>query len=93
MFVHEIREVSSRDARKRWREILDAVMKGDGDVAISRYGQTIAVLIPAEDYQEIAEELEELRLARLADDLYEDYLERREIAESYEEVRTELLQE
>jgi PHD/YefM family antitoxin component YafN of YafNO toxin-antitoxin module len=64
-----------------------------GDVAISRYGQTIAVLIPAEDYQEIAEELEELRLARLADDLYEDYLERREIAESYEEVRTELLQE
>lgn len=89
----EIREVSSRDARKQWREILDTVMKGDGDVAISRYGKAIAVLIPAEDYQEIAKELEELRLARLADDIYEDYLERREVAESYEDVRAELLQE
>ena len=91
--MHEIREVSSRDARKRWREILDAVMKGDGDVAISRYGKPIAVLIPVEDYQEISGELEELRLSRLADDIYEDYLVRRELAESYEDVRTELLQE
>lgn len=90
--MHEIREVSSRDARKQWREILDTVMKGDGDVAISRYGKPIAVLIPAEDYQEIAEELEELRLARLADDIYEDYLERRDVAESYKDVRAKLLQ-
>ncbi len=89
----EIREVSSRDARKQWREILDTVMKGDGDVAISRYGKAIAVLIPAEDYQEIAEELDELRLARLADDIYENYLERRDVAESYEDVRAKLLQE
>ncbi|HEC61071.1 MAG TPA: type II toxin-antitoxin system Phd/YefM family antitoxin [bacterium] len=89
----EIREVSSRDARKQWREILDTVMKGDGDVAISRYGKAIAVLIPAEDYQEVAEELEQLRLARLADNIYEDYLERREVAESYADVRNELLQE
>ena len=90
--MHEIREVCSRDARKHWREILDTVMKGDGDVAISRYGKPIAVLIPAEDYQEIAEELEELRLARLADDIYEDYLERRDVAESYKDVRAKLLQ-
>jgi prevent-host-death family protein len=93
MFMHEIREVSSRDARKGWREILDAVMKGNIDVAISRYGKPIAVIIPAEDYQAIAEELEELRLARLAEDIYEDYLERSEVAESYDEVRAEILQE
>jgi prevent-host-death family protein len=91
--MHEIREVSSGDARKQWREILDAVMKRDGDVVISRYGKPVAVLIPAEDYQEIAEELEELRLARLAEDIYEGYLERQDLAKPYEDVRTELLQE
>jgi prevent-host-death family protein len=91
--MHEIREVSSRDARKQWREILDAVMKRDADVVISRYGKPVAVLIPAEDYQEIAEELEELRLARLAEDIYEGYLERQDLAKPYEDVRTELLQE
>jgi len=91
--MHEIKEVSSREARKQWREILDTVMKGDRDVLISRYGKAIAVLIPAEDYQAIAEELEELRLARLAEDVYGHYLERRELAESYESVRAELLQD
>lgn len=45
--MHEVREVSSRDARKQWRSILDAVLKGDGDVMISRYGQPIAAIIPA----------------------------------------------
>ncbi|MCJ7566829.1 MAG: type II toxin-antitoxin system prevent-host-death family antitoxin [Anaerolineales bacterium] len=91
--MREIREVSSRDAREKWRDILDSIMKGDGDVAISRYGKPIAVLIPAKDYREIAEELDELRLARLAEDIYEGYLERQEVAESYDDVRVALLQE
>lgn len=91
--MHEIREVSSRDPREKWRDILDSIMKGDGDVAISRYGKPIAVLIPAKDYREIAEELDELRLARLAEDIYEGYLERQEVAESYDDVRVALLQE
>jgi prevent-host-death family protein len=86
-----LKEVSSRDARKQWRWILDTVMTGDSDVAISRHGQEIAVIIPANDYYAIAEELEELRLARLAESIYEDYLSDRDSAKPYEEVRAELL--
>jgi prevent-host-death family protein len=53
--MHEVREVSSRDARKEWRTILDTIMQGNRDVMISRYGKPIAVIIPAQDYRAIAE--------------------------------------
>ena len=84
--------ISSREARSRWRWVLDTVMTGDSDVAISRHGQRIAVIIPARDYDAIADELEELRLARLAEDLYEQYLTQRE-STGYEKARAELLSE
>jgi len=86
-----LREVSSGDARKEWRSVLDAVMTGDSDVAILRHGQEIAVLIPADDYHAIAEELEEVRLSRLAESIYEEYLTDIESARSYDEVQAELL--
>lgn len=88
-----IREVGSREARKEWREVLDTVMAGDSDVLISRHGQEIAVLIPARDYYAILEELEEIRLARLAENLYESYLEGKTPAKPYEEVRVEILKD
>ncbi|MCK5429380.1 MAG: type II toxin-antitoxin system Phd/YefM family antitoxin, partial [Anaerolineales bacterium] len=55
-----LREISSREARKEWREVLDTVMTGESDVLISRHGQEIAVLIPARDYHSILEELEDI---------------------------------
>ena len=88
-----IREIGSREARKEWREILDTVMTGDSDVLISRHGQEIAALIPARDYYAILEELEEIRLARLAENLYESYLEGKTPAKPYEEVRVEILED
>jgi prevent-host-death family protein len=86
-----LREISSREARQQWRWVLDTVMTGNGDVAISRHGKEIAVIIPASDYYAIAEELEELRLARLAESIYEEYLSDKDSAKPYEEVRAELL--
>jgi len=88
-----IREVGSREARKEWREVLDSVMAGDSDVLISRHGQEIAVLIPARDYYAILEELEEIRMARLAEDLYESYLEGKISVKPYEDVRAEMLED
>ncbi len=88
-----IREISSRDARKNWREVLDAVMSGDNDVLISRHGHEIAVLIPARDYYAILDELEEIRLSRLAESLYESYLEGKTTAKPYEEIRVEILKD
>ena len=75
-----LREISSREARKEWREVLDTVMTGESDV-----------LIPARDYHSILEELEDIRLARLAENIYEDYLEGRASSRSYEDVRAEVI--
>jgi prevent-host-death family protein len=86
-----IRELGSREARKEWREILDSVMAGDSDILISRHGQQIAVLIPARDYYAIVDELEEIRLSRMAEDLYESYLEGKTSSKPYEEARAEIV--
>jgi len=86
-----IKEVNSREARQQWRALLDTVMTGESDVAILRYGKAVAVLIPAQDYSALVEELEELRMTRHAEDIYEDYLANRDAVEAYEDVRAELI--
>ena len=88
--MQRVREVSSRDARQRWRELLDQVVSGRSDVAITRYGEPVAVLIPARDYESLMEDLAEIRLSRIAEEAYSEYLADRESAESYEEVREKL---
>ena len=89
----EIMEISSREARKNWRKVLDTVMTGSSDVAITRYGQAVAVIIPAEDYKALANEIAELRMARIAEKIYEEYISERESALSFEEVRNEMMGE
>lgn len=86
------KQVTSRDARQQWREILDDVVSGRSDITITRYGEPVAVLIPAEDYEGLAEELEELRLGRIAEGAYAEYLANREGAAPYEEFRDELFE-
>lgn len=89
--MSEVREMSSREARERWREVLDTVMKGKNDVAITRYGEPIAVVIPADDYEALVDEIEELRMSRLAERIYEDYLADRDSTKTLESVKSELL--
>jgi len=91
--VTKNKQVTSRDARQQWREILDDVAAGRSDITITRYGEPVAVLIPAEDYESLAEELEELRLGRIAEGAYAEYLANRESAAPYEEFRGELFEE
>jgi len=88
-----VKQVSSRNARQQWREMLDLVMAGDSDIAIMRYGKPVAVLIPAEDYKALANALDELRVGRLAEGIYEEYLANRDSATPYEDVRGELFDE
>ena len=88
-----VKQVSSRNARQQWREMLDLVMAGDSDIAIMRYGKPVAVLIPAKDYEALANALDELRMGRLAEEIYEEYLANRESATPYEDVRAELFDE
>ena len=64
-------KVKSGEARPKWRDILDQVFAGKGDVIIERNGKDIAVMIPAEDYEQIRETLESIRAVRETRAAYE----------------------
>jgi prevent-host-death family protein len=64
-------KVKSGEARAKWRDILDQVYAGKGDVIIERNGKEIVVLIPAEDYSQIREMLQNIRAVRDTTSAYE----------------------
>jgi prevent-host-death family protein len=64
-------KVKSGEARAKWRDILDQVFAGKGDVVIERNGKDVAVLIPAEDYEQVRETLESIRAIRETTAAYE----------------------
>lgn len=83
-------KVKSGEARTKWRDLLDQVLTGKGDVVIERNGKSIAVLIPAVDYEQIQEALEELRAAREAAAAYEEWKRNPTVARSWDDVEAEL---
>ena len=83
-------KVTSSEARAKFRDLLDRVLTGKGDVVIERNGQNIAVLIPAVDYEEIQDMLEELRAAREASAAYEEWKRNPNVARPWEDVEAEL---
>ncbi len=85
--------VSSREARAKWRTMLDTVDRGTADVVIERYGKPIAALIPYADYEALWAELEDLRDGRLAMAALEEYERDPSAARPYEEIRAELIAE
>ena len=85
--------LSSREARTRWRDVLDAVNQGKTDVVIERYGKPVAAVIAYEDYEALMEELEDLRDGRLAVAAYEEWKRDPSTARPYEEIRAELIAE
>ena len=85
-----ISTINSGEARIRWRDLLDQVLAGKGDVLIERNGKSVAVMIPAVDYQQIREALEELRSARQAADAYEEWKRNPSVARPWNEVEAEL---
>lgn len=83
-------KVKSGEARTKWRDLLDQVLTGKGDVVIERNGKSIAVLIPAVDYEQIREALEELRATREAAAAYEEWKRNPTVARSWDDVDAEL---
>ncbi len=86
-----LKEVKSSEARTKFRDLLDSVMTGDSDIMILRNGKQIAAIIPADDYIELREELEDLRLSRIADAAYDEYLADNEAVISYDEFSADLI--
>lgn len=82
--------INSSEARTKWRDLLDQVLTGKGDVVIERNGKNIAVLIPAVDYEQIQDALEELRAAREASSAYEEWKQNPDVARPWDDVDEEL---
>src|SRR5687768_3708701 len=83
-------KVKSGEARTKWRDLLDQVLAGKGDVVIERNGKSIAVLILAIDYEQIHEALEELRASREAAAAYEEWKRNPNVARPWDEMDAEL---
>ncbi len=77
--------VKSGEARIKWRDLLDQVLTGNRDVMIERNGKNVAVMIPAVDYEQIQETLEELRAARAAAAAYEEWKRNPSVARPWDE--------
>lgn len=82
--------IDSRQARKRWRDMMDAAVMGDA-VVISRYRTPQAVLINYEDYLALQDELDDLRDARLARAAYEEWKRDPSTAIDWEEAKAQLI--
>jgi prevent-host-death family protein len=85
-----ISTINSGEARIRWRDLLDQVLAGKGDVLIERNGKSVAVMIPAVDYEQIRETLEELRAGREAAAAYAEWRNNPSVARPWEELDVEL---
>ena len=82
-------KIKSGEARAKWRDILDQVFAGK-DMLIERNGKEIAVMIPAVDYAQIRETLEEMRTVREASAAYEEWKTDPSVARSLDEIEEEL---
>jgi antitoxin (DNA-binding transcriptional repressor) of toxin-antitoxin stability system len=62
----------SHRARARWRDVLDMASNGT-DVVIYRYDKPVAAVITYADFVALRDELEDLRAARRAATIYEEW--------------------
>jgi prevent-host-death family protein len=82
-----VNTIGSREARQKWRDLLDAAHLGSADIVIERNGKAIAALIPYEDYLAVAEALDDLRAARRVAAAHKAS---QQSGRSYDEIRAEL---
>jgi len=48
-------QYTSEDARREWRRILDKIQRGES-IEITRYGERLAVVVPAEWFDQLSEQ-------------------------------------
>ncbi len=87
-----IQTYDSQDARKRWRDILDAASAGE-DIVIERYGKPTAAVIPFADFQALLDELDDLRTARRAQAAVKEWEQNPSTGKTLEEFEAELRDE
>ena len=83
----------SNDARIKWREMLDTAAAGVTDVVITRYGKPLVAVIDYEAFLALQEELDDLRAAKRADAIFEEYLRDPSSVRPWDDIRSELVAE
>lgn len=82
--------LDSRRAREQWRDVLDKVTTGEGDIIVTRNKKPTVAIIPYEDYELMLEQLEEIRSARMAATLYGQWKSGRITAVPWSKVKQRL---
>ena len=88
-----VQTLDSNRARAKWRDILDQATSGASDVVIERYGKPVVAVIAYADFVALQDELEELRAARRAAAIYEEWKRDPSSARPYAEFRAEMVAE
>lgn len=88
-----ITTLDSNAARARWRTLLDDAATGETDVVITRYGKPVTVMIDYDDWVALQDELGDLRAARRANLIYQEYLRDPSTARPWADIRAELIAE
>jgi prevent-host-death family protein len=83
--------MTSREARVKWRDLLDRVFAGNSDVVIERNGKPVAVMISVTDYEDIQDELDDVRAARRVSAIYDAWKADSSIGRPWEEAKEELI--
>lgn len=81
--------LDSRNARTKWRDIMDTAQTG-GETVIERYGRPTAVVVPFEDWQALQDDLDDLRAARRAAVAYEAWKRDPSLGTPLDQVEAEL---
>ena len=55
------KKLSSSEVRSQWRDILDYMMIGGGEITVMRYGSPVAVIVPYYEWKVLREEENEKR--------------------------------
>ena len=88
-----VQKVDSNRARTKWRDVLDAATTGASDIVIERYGKPVAVVIAYKDFVALQDELDDLRAARRAEAVYEEWQSDPSSARPYADFRAEMVAE
>jgi prevent-host-death family protein len=88
-----VETVNVREARARLRDLLDRILSGETDFVIERNGKPVAALIPIGDFEELQEELDDLRAARRAGIALEEWRRDPSTGRPYSEVRARLIED
>ena len=88
-----VQKLDSNRARTQWRDVLDTAATGASDIVIERYGKPVAVVIAYRDFLALQDELDELRAARRAEAVYEEWKSDPSSARPYADFRAEMVAE